>query len=91
MGADHRTSDRIARGLLCLYRQASAARQPAVAEHLMCALEALSRSDPACAALRDQAYLDMAAVSAASPTARTSACRSAIPPSCSTACRPRGR
>jgi hypothetical protein len=48
---------RLARDLLRLLGRAGAAHHPAVGEHLLCALEALSDSGPTCAELRDRAYL----------------------------------
>lgn len=47
--------------LLTIYMRALAERQPAVAEHLLRALEELARSQPTCRALLDQAYLRIAA------------------------------
>lgn len=44
-------------GLLRLYRQALAERRREVAEHLLSALEELAKSEPACEAAVEQAYL----------------------------------
>ena len=44
-------------GLLRLYKQALAERRPEIAEHLLSALEELAKSDPACEAAVEQAYL----------------------------------
>ena len=43
--------------LLQLYKQAVAERRWEVAEHLLCALEELVKSEPACGATLEQAYL----------------------------------
>lgn len=43
--------------LLQLYRQAVAERRWEVAEHLLCALEEMVKSDPTCGAMLEQAYL----------------------------------
>ena len=43
--------------VLRLYTQAVAEQRWAVAEFLMCALEDLAKSDPACEAAVEQAYL----------------------------------
>ena len=45
------------RGLLRLYRQALAERRWEIAEHLLSALEELAKSEPACEAAVEQAYL----------------------------------
>ena len=54
MNIDPELSRRLGQGLLRLYRQAAAMQPPAVAEHILCALEALSQSNPAWAARRAQ-------------------------------------
>jgi hypothetical protein len=43
--------------LLRLYRRVAAERRGDIAEHLLCALEHLAKSDSVCAAALDQAYL----------------------------------
>lgn len=43
--------------ILKLYEQTLRQRQPAVAEHLLCALEELVRGEPGCCATLDRAYL----------------------------------
>ena len=44
-------------GLLRLYRQALAERRWEIAEHLLSALEELAKTEPACGAAVEQAYL----------------------------------
>ena len=44
-------------GLLRLYRQALAERRWEIAEHLLSALEELAKTEPACEAAVEQAYL----------------------------------
>ena len=44
-------------GLLRLYRQALAERRWEIAEHLLSALEKLAKTEPACEAAVEQAYL----------------------------------
>ena len=51
--------EKLAQGLLRLYERAVAERRMAVAERLLCALEELARSDAACAALLNRAYLSI--------------------------------
>ena len=44
-------------GMLRLYKRAIAERRWEVAEHLLCALEQLAKSEPDCEATVEQAYL----------------------------------
>ena len=85
MNIDPELSRRLGQRLLRLYRQAAAMQQPAVADHILCALEALSQSNPACAALRDRTYLT--SVRNRLPCARVGATslRPQIDPSCRSA------
>ncbi|MCT6720937.1 MAG: hypothetical protein ACT6S0_20930 [Roseateles sp.] len=50
-------SQSLAQEVLQLYKQAVAERRWAVAEFLMCALEELAKSEPACEEAVEQAYL----------------------------------
>ena len=47
----------LARGLLRLYKLAMVDGHRGVADQLLCALEQLARSEPACERMLDQAYL----------------------------------
>jgi hypothetical protein len=52
------TRDRgLAQELLRLYKLAVAEQRSDVADHLLCALEQLSKREPACVPILDQAYL----------------------------------
>ncbi|MDZ7855762.1 hypothetical protein [Sphaerotilus sp.] len=57
MNSDLGSCLRLARGLLQLYRLAVASEHRGVADHLLCALEQLAKSEAACERLLDQAYL----------------------------------
>ena len=57
MNSDLGSGLRLARGLLRLYSLAVASEHRAVADHLLCALEQLAKSEPATEHLLDQAYL----------------------------------
>ena len=46
----------LAKRILALYEAALRMGQSGAAEHLLSALEELARSEPACGAMRDQAY-----------------------------------
>lgn len=47
----------LGKGLLTVYRRALRQHQPAVAEHVLCALEELVRVEPMCRHALDRAYL----------------------------------
>jgi hypothetical protein len=49
----------LARELLRLFRLAIAVEHDGVADHLLCALEQLARSDPACERWLEQAYMSV--------------------------------
>ncbi len=57
MGLDLDAGRRMDQGLLRLYRQALAEGRSEIAEHLLSALEELVKSEPACEAAVEQAYL----------------------------------
>lgn len=57
MNSDLGSCLRLARGLLRLYSLAVASEHRGVADHLLCALEQLAKSEPAFEHLLDQAYL----------------------------------
>lgn len=57
MNSDLGSCLRLARGLLRLYGLAVAGEHRGVADHLLCALEQLAKSEPAAEHLLDQAYL----------------------------------
>ena len=57
MNSDLGSCLRLARGLLRLYSLAVASEHRGVADHLLCALEQLAKSKPACEHILDQAYL----------------------------------
>ena len=57
MRLDHNAELSLDQGLLRLYRQALAERRREIAEHLLSALEELAKSEPACEAAVERAYL----------------------------------
>lgn len=57
MSSDLEPRRRLEQGLLRLYKLALAERNSEVADHLLCALEQLAKTDPACKPTLDQAYL----------------------------------
>ena len=57
MNSDLGSCLRLARGLLRLYGLAVASKHRGVADHLLCALELLAKSEPAIEHLLDRAYL----------------------------------
>jgi hypothetical protein len=57
MTHDLESALRLARGLLRLYKLALAEGRSEVADHLLCALEQLAETRPACGPVLDQAYL----------------------------------
>jgi hypothetical protein len=57
MNSDLGSGLRLGRGLLRLYSLAVASEHGGVADHLLCALEQLAKSEPAVEHLLDQAYL----------------------------------
>lgn len=57
MTNDLESDSRLAQGVLRLYKRALAEGCSEVADHLLCALEQLAKSKPACEAALDQAYL----------------------------------
>lgn len=54
-----RDRESFVQGLMALYNEALHLRLLNVAEHLLCALEALARASPTCAAGLDRAYLSI--------------------------------
>lgn len=57
MTSDIESDLRLAQGLLRLYKLALAEGCSEVAEHLLCALERLAQTRPACEPVLDEAYL----------------------------------
>ncbi len=57
MNSDLGSCLRLARGLLRLYSLAVASEHRGVADHLLCALEQLAKSEPAIEQVLDRAYL----------------------------------
>ncbi|HET9820280.1 MAG TPA: hypothetical protein VFQ16_00500 [Burkholderiaceae bacterium] len=57
MNSDLGSCLRLARGLLRLYGLAVASKHRGVADHLLCALEQLAKSEPAIEQVLDRAYL----------------------------------
>lgn len=76
-------------GLLRLYRQALAERRWEIAEHLLSALEELAKSEPACEAATQQAYLCISRGESLPTRRRRSRYRSTLQAGCKTPCRAR--